>query len=217
MRLTRLIACVGMVLGLASCAQNIKSDVARFHQLQTVSQGASFTIVAKDAAMNGSLEFQQYAGLVRQKLVQQGYQPVNAANASDLVVALDYGVSDGDQVIRTRGAGLGGGFGQFGGFGRGFHPFYGGAFGPWGGFGGGGFGADVYSYEVFTRDLNMEIYKPIGTATAEKTVVFEGKVQSVGRDKRLPEVMPFLVEAMFADFPGESGVTKEVVIEVPRS
>lgn len=215
MRLTQIIACVGMGLFLAACAQNIKSDVARFHQLQSVSRGASFTIVPKNAEMNGSLEFEQYASLVRQKLVQEGYQPVNAANASDLVVALDYGVSDGDQVIRTRGAGLNG-FGQFGGFGRGFHPFYGGAFGPWGGVGG-GFGPDVYSYEVFTRDLKMEIYKPVGTATADKTVVFEGKVQSVGRDKRLPEVMPFLVEAMFAEFPGESGVTKEVVIEVPRS
>lgn len=215
MRLTKILVSVGMVLGLAACAQNIKSDVARFHQLQSVSQGASFSVVPKNPELNGSLEFEQYASLIRAKLAQQGYEPVNSGNASDLVVALDYGVSDGDQVIRTRPGFVGGG-----GFGRGIHPFYGGfgGFGGgFGGFGGAGFGQDVYSYAVYTRDLNIQMYRPSASSQAEKDVVFEGKVQSVGRDKRLPEVMPFLVEALFSDFPGQSGVTKEVKIEVPRN
>lgn len=215
MRLTKIFMSLSMAVGLAACAQNIKSDVARFHQLDSVSQGETFAVVPKNPELNGSLEFEQYASLIRAKLVQQGYEPVNSGNASDLVVALDYGVSDGDQVVRTRPGFVGGGFG------RGVHPFYGGfgGFGGagFGGFGGAGFGPDVYSYAVYTRDLNIQMYRPSAAGAAEKDVVFEGNVQSVGRDKRLPEVMPFLVEALFSDFPGQSGVTKEVKIEVPRN
>lgn len=214
MRFIQILGSIALVVGLSACAQNIKSDVARFHQLQSVSQGASFAVVPKNDEMIGSLEFQQYAGLVAAQMQRQGFQVASGPSQADLLVAFDYSVSDGDQVIRTRGAGLNS-FGAFG-FG-GFNNFYGG-FGPWGGgFGGAGMGADVYSYEVFTRGLTLQIYRAPGANAAEREVVFEGKVNSVGRDNRLPEVMPFLVEAMFVDFPGQSGVTKEVKIEVPRS
>ncbi|MEM6681320.1 MAG: DUF4136 domain-containing protein [Pseudomonadota bacterium] len=211
MRLVNILGGVGLALGLAACAQNIKSDVARFHQLQTVPQGATFAIVPQNDERIGSLEFQQYASLVRAKMVQQGFTPVNAGNASDLVVSLDYGVSDSDQVIRSRPGFVGGaGFG----FGRGFHPFY----GVGGGFGPGGFGGpDVYSYAVYTRNVGIQVYRPSLADDKPNTVVFEGRVESVGRDKRLPEVMPYLVEALFTDFPGESGVTSKVKVKVPRS
>lgn len=212
MKLLKLGPVVALSLLVGACAQNIKSDVARFHQLQGVPAGASFAIVPQDEALEGGLEFGQYAQLVERQLLEEGFQPVREGESPDLIVTMAYGVNDGDQVIRTRNTGFAGG--PF--VGPGFHPFFGGGVGGFGRFGGAGFGPDVYSYTAYTRGLNLQMYRP-ATGLAPKEVVFEGKVESVGRDNGLPEVMPYLIEAMFTDFPGPSGVTKEVVIEVPNS
>lgn len=196
---------------LSACASKFKSDVARFHRLSEVSPGATFVVVPKDPARQGSLEFEQYAAMVRGELAKFGYQPVSPANASDLVVEVDYGISEGEQVIRSRPTAFYGFYGPYG-FG---HPFY---TGYWrGGYLYGaypfGYSPDVYSYTVYTRSLEMDIVR----SGPGRNVVFEGEVRSVGRDNRLPEIMPYLVQAMFTNFPGESGVTKEVVIKQPGS
>jgi hypothetical protein len=44
-------------------------------------------------------------------------------------------------------------------------------------------------------------------------VLFEGRVQSTGREREIARVMPYMITAMFNNFPGESGVTKVVTIE----
>jgi hypothetical protein len=44
--------------------------------------------------------------------------------------------------------------------------------------------------------------------------LFEGRVRSSGRQGELAEVMPYLITALFQNFPGESGVTKVVTIEM---
>ncbi|MFZ5609420.1 MAG: DUF4136 domain-containing protein [Pseudomonadota bacterium] len=202
-----------LAITLGACASSFKSDVARFHRLNEVAPGATFAVVPKDPAKRGSLEFEQYAALVRGELTKFGYQPVNAANASDLVVEVDYGISEGEQVIRSRPTAF---YGFYGPYGYGY-PFY---TGYWHGgylYGaypfGYGYGSDVYSYTVYTRRLEMDIVRPNPANTRD--VVFEGEVRSIGRDNRLPEIMPYLVQAMFTNFPGESGVTKEVVIKLP--
>jgi hypothetical protein len=50
-------------------------------------------------------------------------------------------------------------------------------------------------------------------ADGEMDRVFEGRVESNGTESSLPEVMPYLITAMFNNFPGESGTTKVVTIE----
>lgn len=201
------LALLALVLG--ACASNLKSDVARFHKLNEVEPGATFSVVPKNPALQGSLEFEQYAALVRGELTKFGYKAVNAANASDLVVEVAFGISEGEQVIRSRPTAY---YGFYGPYGYG-HPFYTGYYrrGYFHGYYPFGYAPEVYSYTVYTRALGMDIVRPGAT----RDVVFEGEVRSVGRDNRLPEIMPYLVQAMFTNFPGESGVTKEVVIKLP--
>lgn len=197
-----LVAALGMLL--AACTSSFRSDVARFHNLPAAS-GESFLIVAKDDAKDGSLEFAQYAGLIRARLMDVGYAPVTEGTPQ-LVIELDYRISDGEEKIRSRPSiGYGFGYGGYGGYGHyAFHhynyPF-------WPGYG--AYSADVYSVTVYTRALDMDIVR----ADGEK--LFEGRAVSIGRDNRMPEIMPYLVQAMFTNFPGESGVTKVVEIESP--
>jgi len=83
-----------------------------------------------------------------------------------------------------------------------FHdPFYYGFYDDW--------RPEVYTYTVYNRLLRMNIV----SADDEQKVVFEGRVQSIGREREIARVMPYLITAMFSNFPGESGVTKVVTID----
>ena len=86
------------------------------------------------------------------------------------------------------------------GFGRYYDPFYWGIYDT--------YTPEVYSVPTYMRNLQMNI---VDESEGER--IFEGRVQSNGTGNQLPEVMPYLITAMFENFPGESGVTKVVTIE----
>lgn len=50
--------------------------------------------------------------------------------------------------------------------------------------------------------------------STEGEIIYEGRTVSEGLKKNLPEIMPYLIEAMFTNFPGESGVTRTVRVEI---
>src|SRR5688572_22321516 len=110
------------LLGLAGCATGFPAQVQRFQALPAP-QGQSFVIQAADAENRGGLEFGNYANLVRQHLVQQGYSEANSPANATLVVTLDYGVDNGrDRVVTSPGLGYSGFYGprfsRFGYYGR---------------------------------------------------------------------------------------------------
>lgn len=189
---------------LSACASTIRSDVARFHNLSG-SSGDSFVIVPKDDDNIGGLEFEQYAGLVRGALIDQGYRPA-ASGTPDLLVEVDYFVTEGREKTRYSGPYYPY-YGHFGFHSRfhhfhhfGYHPFH------------YGYYPSNYSYTVYGRQLEVDIVRN----NLEREHIFEGTVKSEGRNDRLAEVMPFLVQAMFTNFPGQSGATERVVIELPN-
>lgn len=205
-----------LVLALSACATPFRADVNRFQQLP-VPQGQSFTITSDDPALRGGIEFAQYAGLVAQEMADQGYVYARDPAMADMVVTMNYSVNDGREKVITTGGGFGGFGGGFGGFGGGF-----GRFG--GGFGRGGFGGpfafgfhdpfifgngfnDVRSYTVFTTGLEMRIDR-----AADNVRLFEGRAEAQSRAKSLQRVVPNLVEAIFTEFPGQSGETLRISI-----
>lgn len=196
----RLLVPLALLL-VSACASRLTTDVARFHQLQRPS-GERVMVVAKDPEKTGSLEFAQYAGVVASYMTELGYQMVT--RDADLVVELDYVIGDGDEKVRTRNRGFVGAGGV--GFNRGFYGF--GAFGP--GFGGGFYGPEIDSVTVYDRQVAMNIVRPVNNQT-----LFEGRVYSRGSDNRATEVVPFMIQALFHEFPGKSGTTERVVIELP--
>ena len=201
-----------MLLLLAACASQIKSDVARFHRLPPP-QGETFRVVAADPKKQDSLEFATYAQYVAAEMVKQGYRKADSNAPAALEVRIDYGVSPGTEKIATRPGTTFSPY-YYSWRHRAFYPYSWGFYDP---FWGGPYSQpEVYSYTVYTRVLDMDIVRP-GTGKNDEGAValFEGRVQSVGKDNRLPEVMPYLVQAMFTDFPGTSGVTKQVKIELP--
>lgn len=192
------------LLGVAGCSAPFKADVARFQQLPPV-QGQSFAVVADDPALAGGLEFSQYATLVGNRLAQFGYTTAADPASADLIVRVDYDVDNGREQVQSTGfyndPFYRHGFGYGGFYGRryalGFYdPFL---FGP-------GY-SDVTSYTVYASMLTMKIDR-----ASDGKRVFEGTAKAQSLSNKLTYLVPNLVDAMFSNFPGQSGETVKVTI-----
>ena len=63
------------------------------------------------------------------------------------------------------------------------------------------------SYTIYTSGIEMKIDN---AATGER--LFEGNAEAVSTSNHLQYLVPNLVEAMFTDFPGNSGETTRISI-----
>lgn len=214
------LAAAGLLLaGLAACATPFRADVSRFQAQLPAPQGQSFAVVAEDPALAGGLEFALYADYVEAQMAQLGYAQAASPEAATLLARFDYGVDDGRERVRSRPSSFG-------------DPFY----DPWfsyrpvvfrdrsgnahvaylpsrhWGYGWndsffGGYGRDVESYTIYTSGVSLKIDN---AATGER--LFEGQAEAVSRSNRLQYLVPNLVEALFTDFPGNSGETVRISI-----
>jgi len=217
-KITRFFIVLGLVGMVSACSNTFKSNVSRFHELPQP-QGETVLIVPKDPARNTSLEFASYANMVGSYLGQQGYRPAGDGKA-DLIVELDYAVDDGKVMVRSYPSSFSFGYGHFypyysyyGGF-HGYSPYwrYSGFYHSpfWGYYD--PFDRDVRSYVNYTRKLTIAIRPNVAGAKN----IFEGTVESVGRNNKLPELMPLMVQAMFTNFPGTNGATEKIVIDLDK-
>jgi hypothetical protein len=212
-----------MLAGLAACASSFNADVSRFQTQLPAPQGQTFAVVPEDPALAGGLEFARYADFVEAEMAELGYTQAASPENATLLVRFDYGVDSGREKVVSR---------------PGFYrdPFY----SPWysyrpivyrgrgggarvayvpspawgygwnsGFFGGyGGFNNEIDSYTVYTSGIELKIDR---AGTGER--LFEGKAQAVSTSNRLQYLVPNLVEAMFTDFPGNSGETVRISIK----
>ena len=209
-------AAIVLLLGLAACAAPFNANVSRFQSQLPAPSGQTFAVVADDPAMAGGIEFGQYARVVEDKLSQAGYRPVASADDAQLLVRFDYGVDKGRERIRSSGfssnpywspwygygpAGYWGGRGYWGH--RGFYRPGLWSYGwndPW-------FDNGVESYTGYTSGIDLKIDRK-----ADGARLFEGKAEAVSTSRRLPYLVPNLVEAMFTGFPGNSGETVRISV-----
>ncbi|ABC64195.1 DUF4136 domain-containing protein [Erythrobacter litoralis] len=213
-RLLKAVAAPLMLVGLAGCATAFNSDVTRYSTQLPAPQGQTFAVVADDPSLAGGLEFSQYADLVEEEMAKLGYTE-GTPETANLLVRFDYGVDNGRERVRTTGF-----YDPF------YRPWYGfyprsrlfyrsrlhparfhGAWGygfydPWFG------GPEVRSYTVYTSGIDMKIDD---RTSGER--LFEGKAEALSTSNRLQYLVPNLVEAMFTDFPGNSGETLRISIK----
>ncbi len=180
---------------ISGCASSISSNVTRFHQLP-MANGESIEVVALDPTQQQSIEFATYAQMVGKKLGDVGYTPpVN--NRSQYIAEIGYSiVAFGDTVIENRspvsvGVGVGSGSRRGTSMGVGIST---------------GFGSSNTDPQYLSR-LTMNI---IDLTTGNR--LYEGHVESINRGQNLSQTMPILINALFEDFPGESGTSNIVKV-----
>lgn len=207
-----------LALGLAACATPFRADVSRFESQLPAPQGQSFYVVADDPALAGGLEFALYADAVEEHMAQLGYTQAVSPEDATLLVRFDYGVDNGRERVRSTGFSS-------------RDPFYSSWYGfsrpivfrdrngrtrvaylrdrSWGwGWNDSFFGGnDVVSYTVYTSGIELKIDD---AATGQR--LFEGRAEAASQSNRLQHLVPNLVEAMFTDFPGNSGETVRISV-----
>ena len=205
----RLVAGLLAILFLASCRSlPVRSEVTRFHRLPAVGNGETF-FIANLTDPGDSIEGTEYAGHVAAHLTRYGWQLVDPSKKDpDYMVFIGYGHLDssGRTVENTRNV-----YGQRGGgttyhsgsvTGSGGSASYSGtsySVPQWG-----VVGTQTTSHTVYDRYLFMTI-----RTWKEKETVFESRTFSTGKAGEIAQVLPQMIDALFKEFPGESGDTNK--------
>jgi len=190
MRKTWLIYIVLFIIPLTGCSKTITSDVTRFHNLPAPN-AETIEVVSRDPKLQNSLEFGKYAELVGWYLGKAGYSPPKGPS-SHFVARISYGIQSTDGVIDSG-------------------PRSSVAIGAGGGSHHSGVSVGISfplgkndPRQVYIRILSMEIIR-----RSDGVKLFEGQVTSRGQEG-LPLMMPYMVDALFQDFPGETGTSNRV-------
>lgn len=191
-----------LLAGLAGCATpqgagvQPGAEVTRFHLGQPVARGA-IAVQPFDGQAAGSLEFSQYAAIVEAELARNGWTIArgNARPEQVALVALEQGSREDLAQRSSVSIGLGGGTG-------GWRSGVGAGLGVGIPLGGG-------SREVVGTMMEVRIQR-----SSDQTALWEGRAHIEARadtplaDRRAAAQL--LAEALFRDFPGESGRTIRV-------
>ena len=215
--LKRLILTAIALLALSACAlKGGQYNLVTFHEGK-LPRGETISIQPVETLTPDSLEFSYYRVLMADKLRKLGYTPVASDEPATLVATVDYSVSDGQKRVgseqRNGATYIPSYFSSYSSKypskyyaryhfynGRHHSPFYYGYSDQW--------PPEHYSYVVYNRKLEINI---LDSSTAKR--LFEGRAQSIGREKQISSAMPYMITAMFNNFPGENGITKVVTIE----
>jgi hypothetical protein len=186
-----------------------------FHTLAAPAQAPRYAFMpSREQA--ASLEYRTSVGRVRARLADRGFVEVPSREA-DLAAYLSYEIDDGKTVVSS-------------------YPIYGqtgilsshqrmtvdrsrpgiadystySSYTPAYGVVGAGLASDV----VYTRKLQLDMLDRAVLDRGEVRKVYEGRVVSSGTSPELNVVMGYMVEALFHDFPGRSGATRTVRLEI---
>ncbi|SDW31650.1 DUF4136 domain-containing protein [Thiocapsa roseopersicina] len=204
---------VYILAGLLVGCSMVQSRVTSFHTLPQSVNGVTFAIVPFDW-QKGSAEFQTYQNRIASELVARGFIASSIEEAI-YAVFLQYAIDDGREVAYSYPI-----FGQTGISSAQTHGTLS-TYGSLATYSGtttytptyGVVGMGSGSRTEFTRVVRLEILDNRELAAGRVQKVFEGEVRSAGSTGQLSAVMPTLLDALFNDFPGESGKSRD--IELP--
>jgi len=215
-RVVRTIACLltpVLLGGLSACAgpDSMRAEVTRFHRFEN--QPPRSFAISDTSAQARSLEYRSYADLLSKRLIELGFTEApsdvaryriefDARVAGDLSRAIaampgwgGYGWPDGPWP----------GAGPARPIPWGLAPYPGAWLGP---------GLMVpMDIMVYVHTLRISIIDTSPTGGGGPRTVFESNAVARSLEPALPRLMPGLVQALFAQFPGVDGTTQ--VIEVP--
>lgn len=194
---------VGLICALAGCAAPVlRSDVLSFHQWPAGVTDRTFAL-KRLAAQEGSLEHATYESILRNELVAAGFRESQQAR---FAITLEYSVQTrvarvyDSPVLVSPSLWWSSGVYRSG----------------WGLSVGVPFG---YPYPPYSRDYPVAA-RTVKLFMHDQSVsgsprVWEGTVNSSGSTADLAPVMPYLLRALLAEFPGQSGLSRRIDVELP--
>ncbi len=189
-------ALIGLVLVgfLAGCQPTMQTEVTRFYALPPPPSGQSFA-VAPESGQAGDLEFHHYAVQVSAALQGKGFRLATPGpDQADLVVLLHFGTIGSHTEVYSDPSP---GWGQPGWWGwRGYPP-----------------SPQISSNTYYSEFLDVALFEGAAWRRGEQRALFQGRAVGDSSVRDLNAAMPYLVRALFQDFPGANGQT--VRLSVP--
>ena len=193
----------GALAGCATGPQLIRTQVTTFNDWTTLPSEKTY-VFSRTLEFQNSLELRSYEDMVRDELTLRGFRLANDPSRAQLAVTLRPSISTTQVRVRDpwpvdpfwRP------YGWYGWRGLGWYdPYW--AFPP---------AYSDYTVDVFRRRLELDIDSK--TVTGRR--YYEGRVESTGETDSLGAVMPYLIRALFSDFPGNNGQTRRVDVPMDR-
>ncbi len=199
--LSRYVLATIMVALLAACASPITAKVTSFNQWPSDTAGATFSFIRPVDALN-DLEQQAYEGNVQTELEKLGLKRVAPGQVGRIQV--DVSTGNGTRNKQFREAIYQDNYI--------YNPPYRDAAGNvFGGFWAPDqFGSRYVGDRIVTRTvqystLRLRLLDAQGNAPGKPRAVFESRAVYEGSNEDLATLVPFLVRAVFDDFPGQNG------------
>lgn len=194
---------------LSGCGTFIRTDVTSFHEWPSTLPEKSF-VFERTKEQHDSLEYLNYENLVRAELNRLGFVEAPATTKPALKAAIGYSIN-GRDVREVYPVVVNPSPYWYGPAWRGYYgPYYGPFYDPfW--FGPPIVETRVSQYQLFTRQLRVMLAR-----MSDGKKLWETTVVSEGSNGNLAVVMPYLVRSAFADFPGKSGVPRQIELKMDQ-
>lgn len=196
---------VTAVIALAGCASTLSARVTTYQHWPVGALGEYYRIVPQ-AQQRGNLQFGAFSDMLRAAIGSTGLREAPEGAGARFEVRMDYGSVTEQTVRRYDDPFLYDGF---------MGPAFGGYYGGWGRWGGSIFIAPapaVVPVTVYRNTLTVTI----SDAADSGREVYRATAVNHSEDDALDSVMPYLMQAIFDDFPGNNGQVREVEYELPR-
>lgn len=209
---------IALLLGVTAVSgcTRVESRIETYHSMSQVEGTATIAILPYNRDKQGSLEFAAFAKKLAAKLEESGYSVVNIGEAGDADHAafLAYGIDDGTMVTEAYSIPQWGVTGYSSSYTSGTLStlgstgFYSGTTTYQPQYGITGYSTGTTSYAIYTRALILDIYKVDELMSGQSKRIYEAKLTSQGKCGAIGPVFDEMLEALFEDFPGESGETR---------
>lgn len=191
---------------LLSGCQVIRTTTTSIYVPEHALRGSIY-VAAANATLDTSVEFAPYLSRFEKKLAANGYSITRRASDAQFIALVAYGIDAGKTEIvsaqifgQTAGGNSYPAAAGHGPADRYTMPSYGSA------------DSSVAVAEKFTRAIAMDIVAADSLKSGTPRKIYEIRATSTGGCSAMAEVFDEMLEAMFFDFPGDSGVPRTVEV-----
>ncbi len=174
-----------------------------FNEWATLPAERSY-VFSRTLEFQNSLELKSYENIVQDELTLQGFKLAADPSRAQLAITLRPSISTTQVRVRDSWP---------------VDPFWN-RYGGWYGRRGFGWYDPFWSFPDAYSDYNLDVHRgrlelDIDSKAVASKRYYEGRAEGTDQTESLPAVMPYLIRALFADFPGSSGQTRRV--DVPMA
>lgn len=216
LRLPIILMLSAILVGCAGVGQRVSTQTTMFYEDSYQPLGSVHVTSGDIGVSDNSLEFKTYKSKLEAKLISVGHTVTDDPSDAKYIAFFTYGIDEGKEKTYS--------YSQWGQTGGGTTSYSSGTVTSSGGgnatYSGstyqmptyGVVGTNTGSYTTYKRVIAVDMVYAESLSSGEPIKTYEGRTDSVGSCSMIGEVMDEMIEAMFTDFPSESGKNRTLTV-----